>query len=413
MINILQSDIGTRNETTASTVPEKIEISSLCLQHRPTIIHVYNSLELGGGAEKLAHILAKEHDRSKINIMYLCLGEKGFWGEKIEQLGLPVRAFKLKGAREYWKLPILLRSYINENRVDIVHTHLLEVDFFVRLFLILHQKLHFVRTVHNVYMTSETGFGKLEFHQKVFYHTNFFLDHLSSGILFISKAVKDSFPKFRLKKDSKFHVLYNTFNEDDLKPTESPVEIKRVVGIEHNTFPVVCTIGRLAEQKGHSLLLLTLQKLKIDFPRFKFIVIGDGPLRKGLEKQCRELEIHDNVIFMGKQEHIANFLQITDIYIQPSLWEGFGITLLEAMAMGLPVIASDTGGMAEIVEDGINGLLFRNKDTQDLYQKIILLLRDRELRENISREANKDAFKRFSGRKYGQNLTEIYMSLLN
>lgn len=379
---------------------------------RINVLHVIGNLDRSGGAEKLAYIYAKYHAQKKVSLIYLCLKEKGYLGEKIEKLGIPVYTFRLKRGLEYWKLPFKLLKLLKKHPTHIVHTHLLEADFFVRLLMVFFHKIKVVRTIHATNTIWQKGLVEHAFHQTIFYKFNLFLDRFNTSTLFISNAVKDSFVRYRDKTDSKYQIIYNCFDNGDMIASKFGSEIKKELNLTQKHFPIICIIGRLDRQKGHSILISALAMLKLRFPNFCLLVIGDGPLSFELRNIVKKLNLSINIIFLGRKTNIADYLQITDIYVQPSLWEGFGMTVVEAMAMGLPVIASQSGGFLELIEDGYNGKYFEPNNPKDLYNKIISLSESKELRYSIGRNAFKYAEERFPGNVYADKLTAVYKKII-
>lgn len=149
---------------------------------------------------------------------------------------------------------------------------------------------------------------------------------------------------------------------------------------------LIGTVGRLDEQKGHTYLLEAIAKLRAVQP-VKCVIIGDGPLERRLVSQAEDLGIHNIVRFLGESKEVPSWLSALDIFVLPSLWEGLPNALLEAMAMGLPVIATKVDGIPEAVSSGISGLLCEPKSSQVLYVAMQDLITDPVLRKNLGRRA--------------------------
>ena len=129
-------------------------------------------------------------------------------------------------------------------------------------------------------------------------------------------------------------------------------------------------VGRLIDQKGHSYLLEAMHELSLNGNNVKLTIVGDGPLRINLEKMSKSLGIENIVDFVGWQNNVNYYYQSADIAIHPSLWEGFGQVLLEAMHSRLPIIASKVSAIPEIVEDSITGILVAPADSSALAEAI-------------------------------------------
>ena len=167
----------------------------------------------------------------------------------------------------------------------------------------------------------------------------------------------------------------------------------------------------LQKKKGVTYLIEAMEKVDA-----KLIIVGDGPLRKNLEEQAAEMK--DKVAFLGAKTHeqLKKIYASSDVFVAPSVTakdgdkEGFGLVFLEAMASGLPVIGSNSGGIPSIVKDTENGFLVKEKDVDDLGEKINLLITDQELYRKYSENAIKTA-KQYDyckiAQKYAQKLYEI------
>jgi len=135
-------------------------------------------------------------------------------------------------------------------------------------------------------------------------------------------------------------------------------------------------VGRLTEQKGHTYLLDAFAQVMRVLPAARLLVIGDGELRPTLERRATRLGLHGSVIFTGRREDVPRLMMALDVLALPSLWEGFGLVLLEAMAAGKPIVASRVSAIPEIVADGETGLLVPPRDVKALAQALLALLHD-------------------------------------
>lgn len=148
----------------------------------------------------------------------------------------------------------------------------------------------------------------------------------------------------------------------------------------NGTFRIAC-VGRLIFNKGPQFLIEAAAQILEARPEAEFVLVGDGPLRAGLEERARELGIRERVEFMGTRSDVPAILQGCDLLVRPSLLEGMPLAILEAMACGLPVVATPISGSAELVRDGENGLLVRPADPGALAGAILRLMENEALRE--------------------------------
>jgi glycosyltransferase involved in cell wall biosynthesis len=168
-------------------------------------------------------------------------------------------------------------------------------------------------------------------------------------------------------------------------------------------------VGRLRLVKGVQYLITAMKKIHEEIPDAQLILVGDGEERERLAELSIQLGIQKYVQFIGivPQEVVKTFMQHADVFVLPSLSEGFPNVILEAMACGLPVIASRVGGIPDIITNDTNGYLVEVKDTNDMAKKILLLLSDDTLRKKIS-DNNRDLVKKYAWENITIELEKIY-----
>lgn len=201
-------------------------------------------------------------------------------------------------------------------------------------------------------------------------------------------VASDLIEHFSIERE-KTVVLYN------------PVDIRLITSLkeeklapEHNnmfTGKTLLSIGRLERQKNHAALIHVFKDLVNDCDSdLTLVIIGEGGLRHELEKLIYDLGINKKVFLIGMQDNVYKFINQADIFVLPSLYEGLPNVILEAMAVGVPVVASRLPSTEEIVTESINGLLYDKDDTQEMREKIVLLLRDSEMGDRLVLHALND-----------------------
>ncbi|MFH0989963.1 MAG: glycosyltransferase family 4 protein [bacterium] len=201
----------------------------------------------------------------------------------------------------------------------------------------------------------------------------------------------------------------HTFNPD----LYNQVQARRKFGIPLDRH-VVGMIGRLDPQKGQKEFLLAIPKIKKVHPLATFIILGEetngeSGYKHYLDRLCYELGILDDVLFLPFTDQVAEFLSALDIFILPSYSETFGLVLLEAMAMEKPIIATDAGGVPEIIRHGTDGILIPPCNDQALAEAVIHLLSDPTLSMELSHNAREDVTKRFNRERCINLLTDSLM----
>src|SRR5215207_3777902 len=159
-------------------------------------------------------------------------------------------------------------------------------------------------------------------------------------------------------------------------------EARRSLGLnEENIF--LLSVGRLTNQKGHEYFIQAISQVVRHFPHVRAGICGDGPLRTQLESQISKLGLSDSVKLLGAWDDISSILASADIFVLPSLWEGLSRALMEAMAAGIPVIATSVDGINNLVTNDVHGLLVPAEDPERLGNSILQLLRDPEMMKRI------------------------------
>ncbi len=168
-------------------------------------------------------------------------------------------------------------------------------------------------------------------------------------------------------------------------------------------------VSRLEGIKGMDLVIPAFAEVHRQEPGTQMLVVGDGSMRPLMERQAREADVADCVTFVGRQEQerLQDYYDRIDILLMPSRSEGFGLTAIEGMARGCVLVASNIGGLPEVVIDGETGLLHRSEDVSDMAEKILLLLRQPQMREKMS-EAAVRRTALFGSDSYGQLITSLY-----
>lgn len=193
----------------------------------------------------------------------------------------------------------------------------------------------------------------------------------------VSESVKEScINKRNISKDKTF-VIHNGISLQDFATPEGErvqKERKRL-GIESD-FKVIGTVAKLREEKGTRYFIESAAKVLEIFPKTNLLVAGDGPLIGELKNLTEKLGIGNRVIFAGFRDDIQVILSIIDIFVIPSITEGSPLALLEAMAMGKPIVATNVGGIVEILRDGETGLLVPSRDPEAIAEKIVHLFRN-------------------------------------
>lgn len=187
--------------------------------------------------------------------------------------------------------------------------------------------------------------------------------------------------------------------------------IRQTLGIPEGA-PFIFTAARLESPKGH-IFLLDAAKIVLDkIPGARFVCVGKGRLKESLEKKASELGIKNNVIFPGFVKDMLSIMKSCDLFVLPSLWEGQGVVLMEAMALKKALVASRVGGVVDVVEDGITGILVPPRDPQALADAILKLLSEPEKMHKMGEAGYRRIKENFDEAEFNKKRFEIYRKLL-
>ena len=210
---------------------------------------------------------------------------------------------------------------------------------------------------------------------------------------------------------STIEVIQNAVDSKELKPDLKAEEVRGMHGILKDDI-VVGVVGRFGPEKGQAVFLQALTLLKKRMVKIKALLIGDGSEKERLIEYCHDHELIDYVIFTGYQENIANYYQIMDLLVIPSFSEGLPNVLLEAMAMGIPVVATAVGGITEVVEK-TSGELVTAGDVEEMSRSIELIIMDEKLRSSMSKKARKKVLSLFSAENRANQIIRLYQNILS
>ena len=323
-------------------------------------------------------------------------------GEAIEQMGIPVIPLhRMKKPQFDYGIIREIKEIILREKISLVHTHLYDGGKYGRIAARMAKVPGIVHTAHNIYVKRRTKYHLI----------NWLLSFFTDRIIAVSKAVKESLVRYDRINRKKIQVIYNGIDLSKFGGPLTKNEVRAELGIKPDEY-VIGVIARLEEQKGHRYLLEALSNIPEHLGSLKILIVGDGQLRSALEAETKKRALSSNVLFLGTRKPIAPILKALDLFLLPSLWEGFSMAILEAMAAGIPVIATLVGGAGEVITSGKDGLLIPPGDAQSLAEAIkdALLHRDKYL--EMARSGRERVRQNFSQEKHMEVLQSLYLHIL-
>ena len=232
---------------------------------------------------------------------------------------------------------------------------------------------------------------------------------MAAGVVVNSKAVLRRFPPVSA---GKVRCIYNGVDLARFCPRSPSAQLRASLGLPYGV-AVVASVGRFVPYKGFAVLLEAADVVRASRPDVHWLLVGDGELRGELERQCRTLSLDTQVRFTGWRTDVADLLALADLFVLPSMSEHFGRVLVEAMALGKPVVATDAGGVPEIVVPGETGLLVPPGDATAMARAICALLKDPARSAQLGAAGRRRVEAEFSLARHVAAVEALYAELLD
>jgi len=364
------------------------------------VLHIIDSLHLGGAQEVVLNLATCGSTRFQHEVA--AMHGRGIYWDRIRQAGVKVHSLSPHKFLPFYLASILWR--ILSNRPDVLHCHLIPSNIIAKPM----GALLRVPVVINHDHTNDTRREQSALLRGLDRFSNRFATHIV--------AVSASCREFLIRRESispqDVTLVPNAIDLTRFSPSDSgKSEARAHLGLV-DTKKIVAGVGRLNPQKNFSLFLEIAAHLLSRFPDIHFLLAGDGPEDRMLRDKARELGIGHCVTFLGYVADSRQVYQAADVLLMPSCYEGLPMTLLESMAMGLPVVASKLDGIAEVIEDGCEGFLVPPEDTALFVERTAALLEDEALVKRIATNARAKIEAQFSVERMTSAVEEIYSRFL-
>lgn len=256
------------------------------------------------------------------------------------------------------------------------------------------------------YVTTCHGYFKKRL-RKVF-------DTWGSKVIAISDAVKIHLIKDLGVREDRIALIYSGIDISRFSKSYTEAELRVLKDkLMLRSGPIIGTIGRLSPVKGQRFLIEAMKYIVKERPDVELLIVGDGEEKTALEKLASSFGLEKTVHFAKADLDTPKFLSVMDVFVFPSLKEGLGIALLEALASGRACVASDAGGIGDIVKDGLSGILVRPMSAHDIGEAVIKLLSDEDLRRMLSEAGCAMVKERFTLDLMRDNILDLYKKVLN
>src|SRR3989338_6208181 len=372
------------------------------------ILYVITKLELGGAQKHLLSLITNS-DKSKYNIFLFTAQEGLLLNDALAISGLSIKtSSNLTRPINFFKdLLALLEIYnfIKKHNIDIVHTHSSKAGIIGRLAAKLAKTKIIIHTVHGWSFNDYQPFSLRIF----FLCLERFVAQFTNALIVVSYSDREKGLRNHIGKDNKYMLIRYGINLNKFKANDC--QIKEELGLNKDDL-VVGMISCLKPQKSPGDFIKLAYLVNKTIADVKFILIGDGILRKGIERLILKFKLQKQVTLLGWRNDIPAVLSAIDIFVLTSLWEGLPITALEAIASLKPVVATDTGGISEIIQEGKTGFLVPPRDMNNMAEKLKMLLGDESLRRRIAQKARDSLNHDFTIDDMVRNTQDLYEDLI-
>lgn len=359
------------------------------------LLYIITRSEQGGAQVHLMELLKGYNARFDL---HLATGERGFLVEEAEKLGIKVIVLEnlvhrphpvkdLRGVKE-------IRTLLREMEPDMLHLHSSKAGLLGRLAARL-EKVPAVFTAHGWAFTDGSSWKR----KAIAIPSEALTARMGGHIITVSKYDYELAMRYRVARPEWMTVIHNGI-----------ADVRRRASPGKNDVPRIVMVARFAPPKDHAILLRALSHLK-DL-QWELDMVGDGPLAGSSMRLAEGLGLNNRVRFMGARKDVAEIMASGHLFVLASNYEGFPVSIIEAMRAGLPVVASNVGGVSEAVIDGATGFLVSRGDVEGLSDRLERLLRNPALRVQMGAKGRKRYEMHFTAEQMLKKTMEVYERLL-
>lgn len=350
------------------------------------ILQVIPDMELAG-AETMCENLTNELAKSNEVAIVSFFGKHTEITKRLERKGIKIIYLDKKKGPDIGLIK-KIKNVINDFKPDVIHTHRYCLEYvYPAVKISKYKNIKIVHTVHNI--------ASKEIPKSRRMLRKIFINNKNIVYVAISEIVQKT-----------IHEEYN-IDYKDIPVILNGIDLKNcIVKKNYNNTKVLLNIGRLSEQKNQEFLIDVFQKVHEKHPEYKLKIIGNGPLENEIKKQIAEKELDNFIILEKNKANCYKDLNESDMFVMTSKWEGIPMTIIEAMGTGLPIITSNVGGIPNMIENYVEGILL-DLNEDDFINKICDVIETKKLRENLGKNALRRSAE-FSSKIMADKYMEIY-----
>jgi glycosyltransferase involved in cell wall biosynthesis len=374
------------------------------LTARIRVLHLTSSRGFYGAENALVNLISKT-DFERFDVYIACLVDKRDPNRELLKVSRE-RGWKAIEINCCKRLDLssikLLIEILKRNRIDILHCHE-EKSRFYGLIGSRIAGLPIIATNHN--------WTKPNIIESCYEIIDAVISRFFNRIISVSDELRKTMRRYKIPSKV-ITVIPNGINLESFVSIGIKDDHQQVgLGINRES-KVIGSIGRLTVEKGHKYLLEAARQVAIEYPNIRFIIAGEGPLKLNLQNYASFLNIEKFVHFIGFRKDIHNIYSLLDILALASTVEGTPMVLLEAMAMGIPVVSTDVGGIKNIIDHQSNGLLIKPRNPNALAESILYLLGNDRESKRLADNARKTVQQKFSDKRMAREYEKVYCDVL-
>ena len=370
---------------------------------------IFMAQSYGGGVTEYLYMLLKGLDKNKYCRILLFSEEYKEQEERFKKISDKIYYIPMTREVNLKKDIIAIkqtRKIIKDEQPNIVYAHSSKAGAIARIALYFNPKIKILYNAHGWYFNADISNKK----KKVFLIIEKLLALRTSKIINISQNEYDTALKNKVAKQNKMCIIENGI---DLKKFTGCEENRKITRKKYNIDEndiVIGTVGRISEQKDPLTAIKAFKLLHEKYSNTKFIFVGDGNLKQKITEYARQNNINNDIIITNWVDNVEKYIPAFDIAILPSKWEGFGLVLIEYMACKKPIIASNVGGIPNIIKENENGFLIKPGDYQELFIKIKEIIENENIKEKFIHN-NEKVLERYDIKKVIEKHEELFDNL--
>jgi glycosyltransferase involved in cell wall biosynthesis len=385
--------------------PEVDEYKHALARSPIRILHLTTCSDRVGGAERILIDLARWADRRRWDLTFMTLADEGPVSTALAKAEWPVHSARLSRATDLPLAVVRIGTVLRRTQPDILHTHLWHAGL-MGMLMAPFTNARIVQTRH--------------------YEDLFLVRRMPVRVLLDRWVAKQAAAIAAVSAGTKIHLIRNEqIPEGKITVIENGVDIEQLdahsqgegrvrLGSEGIVgAPILLCAGTFDVRKGHVYLISAFRSLVQKLPRAQLVLLGIGPLMQSIRNQVKDCGLEASVHFLGYRDDAHALMAGADVYVQPSIEEGFGLAVVEAMALNVPVVVSDVGGMKGTVEHGVTGIRVPPREPDALAHSIEELLSCPARAARLAQAARATTLARYSIRRIVNEYDAWYRRLLS